>query len=123
MTRRQRQRPTASAAKSALTPEALDKLLAPIALYPDSLLAQMLLCAANPGKVGALDEWLGSHESLKGTELQDAAVKAGFEPSFVALSLFPQVVNTMAEQTEWTTRARAGVRGRSNRRCLPAFSG
>ncbi len=92
----------ASATKSALSPEALDKLLSPIALYPDALLGQMLLCAANPGKVGALSEWLRSHESLGGTELQDAAKAAGFNDSFAAIALFPQVVNTMAEQTQWT---------------------
>ena len=63
----------------------------------------MLLCAANPGKVGALSEWLAS-QTLKGTELQDAATKSGFEPSFVALVLFPQVVTTMAKDLDWTTR-------------------
>ena len=85
-----------------LTADALDRLLAPIALYPDQLLAQMLLCAGNPGKVGALSEWLASQQTLKGTELQEAASKAGFDPSFVALVLFPQVVNTMAERPDWT---------------------
>ena len=87
----------------AATPDALDRLLAPIALYPDQLLAQMLLCASNPGKVAALGEWLAS-QTLKGTELQDAATKSGFEPSFVALVLFPQVVNAMAGDLDWTTR-------------------
>ena len=48
--------------------------------------------------------WLKSNQNLKGTELQDAAVKAGFEPSFVALALFPQIVNTMAAQLDWTTQ-------------------
>jgi Protein of unknown function (DUF3300) len=102
----ERSAPQAASGKPAKSPGAdeLDRLLAPIALYPDQLLAQMLLCAANPGKIGALGEWLASHESLKGTELQDAATKAGFEPSFVALVLFPQVVNTMASQLDWTTR-------------------
>jgi hypothetical protein len=82
----------------------LDKLLAPVALYPDQLLAQILLCASNPGKVAALDEWLRSHESLKGTGLQDAAAQSGFEDSFVALALFPDVVSMMAQQANWTTR-------------------
>ena len=90
--------------KASLKPDDLDRLLAPVALYPDQLLAQMLLCAANPGKVGALNEWLASHQTLKGSELQDAATKSGFEPSFVALVLFPEVVSTMAEQLDWTTR-------------------
>jgi hypothetical protein len=93
--------PAAKTAKPAAT-EDLDKLLAPIALYPDALLAQMLLCASNPGKVAALDEWLRSHDTLKGTELQDAAKASGFDPSFVALVLFPQVISTMAQQLEWT---------------------
>jgi uncharacterized protein DUF3300 len=85
------------------TPEQLDKLLAPIALYPDSLLAQMLISAGNPGKVSALAEWMASHQGVKGTELQDAATKSGFEPSLVALVLFPQVVDYMASQIAWTT--------------------
>jgi Protein of unknown function (DUF3300) len=82
----------------------LDSLLAPIALYPDQLLAQMLLCASNPGKVAALSEWLASNTTLQGSELQDAALKSGFEASFVAMVLFPDVVNAMAGDLQWTTR-------------------
>ena len=91
-------------AKAQLTAAELDRLLAPIALYPDQLLAQMLLCAANPGKVAALGEWLHSQTALKGTELQDAAAKAGFDSSFVALVLFPQVVDAMAAEIDRTRR-------------------
>jgi hypothetical protein len=94
---------TKQTAAKAPKPEELDKLLAPVALYPDALLTQILLCTANPGKVGALNEWLAS-QTAKGTELQDAATKSGFDPSFVALVLFPQVVETMATQMDWTTR-------------------
>jgi hypothetical protein len=97
------QKPAASAAKPATPAAALDQLLAPIALYPDQLLAQMLPSASNPGKVAALGEWLAS-QTLKGTELQDAATKAGFEPSLVALALFPQVVTAMAGNLPWTTK-------------------
>ena len=89
--------------KPALTPDALDRLLAPVALYPDQLLAQMLLCASNPGKIAALNEWLASQGTLKGTALQDAAAKSGFDESFVALVLFPDVVSAMSGQIEWTT--------------------
>jgi uncharacterized protein DUF3300 len=81
----------------------MDKLLAPVALYPDQLLSQMLIAAQNPGKIGALNEWLAS-QSLTGSELQDAAGKSGFDGSFVALVLFPQVVTYMASQTDWTAR-------------------
>jgi hypothetical protein len=91
--------------KTAATSKAagIDSLLAPIALYPDQLLAQMLLCAGEPAKVVALHTWLGSNSALKGTELQDAATLEGFDPSFVGMTLFPDVVKFMAEQVEWTT--------------------
>jgi len=52
--------------------------------------------------VAELDKWLKTNATLKGTQLQDAAVKAGFDASFVALALFPQVVTKMAEQIAWT---------------------
>ena len=80
----------------------LDQLLAPIALYPDSLLAQMLMSATDPVKITELDKWLKANQKLKGTPLQDEAVKAGFDASFVALTLFPQVVAQMADQIAWT---------------------
>lgn len=89
--------------KPATSSSELDAMLAPIALYPDQLLAQMLLCATNPGKVGALDEWLQSHVALKGTDLQDAASQSGFDDSFVALAIFPDVVSIMAQRMDWTT--------------------
>jgi uncharacterized protein DUF3300 len=81
----------------------LDQLLAPIALYPDQLLAQILLSAGDPTQVTKLDQWLKSMSSAKATQLQDAALKAGFDPSFVALALFPQVVSKMAADIKWTT--------------------
>ena len=62
----------------------------------------MLMSATDPSKVTELDKWLKSNAKLKGTPLQDAAVKAGFDASFVALVLFPQVVTYMAEQIAWT---------------------
>ena len=81
----------------------LDEVLAPIALYPDSLLAQMLMSATDPAKITELDKWLKS-QKLKGTQLQDAAVKAGFDASFAALVMFPDVVHWMAGQPEWLTK-------------------
>src|SRR6185436_7686829 len=61
-----------------LDPAYLDKLLAPVALYPDQLLAQMLLCSGNARKVGELGAWLKQNAALKGSELQEAAEAAGF---------------------------------------------
>jgi hypothetical protein len=91
-----------AAQASPLPTGTLDELLAPIALYPDSLLAQMLMSATDAAKVTELDTWLKANQTLKGTPLQDAAVKAGFDASFVALTLFPQVVAKMADQIAWT---------------------
>jgi hypothetical protein len=96
--------PPGAAAPAAAAPADLDRLLAPIALYPDQLLAQMLLCATKPGTVGALAEWLRSHDNQSGSALQDAAAAAGFEDSFAALVIFPDVVNAMASQMDRTTR-------------------
>jgi hypothetical protein len=84
-----------------LSPDALDKLLGPIALYPDQLLSQILLCAAEPAKLMTLGEWLASKQNLKGTALQEAAMKAGFDASFVAIVVFPQVVDMMLSQPDW----------------------
>src|SRR6188768_3007346 len=91
-------------AAKAVAPAELDQLLAPVALYPDQLLAQILLCSEKPSKVGALAEWLAGHQALKGSALQDAAVASGFEPSFVAIVVFPDVVHAMATQPDRTAR-------------------
>jgi hypothetical protein len=96
--------PGSAAAGQAPTAADLDRRLAPIALYPDQLLAQMLISAGDPDGVKALDQFLKSHPTLKGTDLQDAALKDNFQPSFVALALFPQIVAQMAGQLETTTR-------------------
>ena len=58
---RQSRRPRTSA-----KPDELDRLLAPIALYPDALLAQMLVCATKPAKVAALNEWHGGESDAQG---------------------------------------------------------
>jgi len=93
---------SSSSASLAPTAAELDQLLAPIALYPDQLLAQILLCAADPAGITALNQFIKNHPTLKGSELQDAALKDNFEPSFVALVLFPQTVALMAGQLDQT---------------------
>ena len=81
---------------------ALDKVLAPIALYPDALVAQILMCSTNAAKVRDLQAFIQKNKNLKGTALQEAAGKQGFDPSYVALTLFPQVVKTMNDSIGWT---------------------
>ena len=72
------------------SPEALDKLLAPIALYPDQLLSQILMCSAKPGKVATLAEWLAG-QTVKGSALQDAATTFGFFEKSVSFMTPPFV--------------------------------
>jgi len=93
---------TPVAAAAPVAPDVLDKLLAPIALYPDQLLTQMLLCTSNPPKIQELSGWLVMNAELTGTALQNAAEKAGYQPSFVVMTMFPQVVNYMADNIAWT---------------------
>lgn len=81
----------------------LEQLLAPVALYPDALLAQVLTSATSPGQVTEMNNWLQQNQNLQGTALQEAAEQKGFDASFIALALFPDVVNQLASQIEWTT--------------------
>lgn len=84
------------------TPASLDSLLAPVALYPDQLLAQMLESSRIPRRVQEFSGFLVTNKALTGTELQDAARAKGFEPSLVLLAVFPKVVNFMADNPAWT---------------------
>lgn len=88
---------------SGMDDQAMDKLMAPIALYPDALLAQALTCSASPDQVKAVNEWLKRNISLKGTDLQRAAQAAGFAPGFIGMVLFPDVLSLMEKKMEWTT--------------------
>jgi hypothetical protein len=80
----------------------LDQMLAPIALYPDSLLAQILVAAAFPDQIAEADHWLKANPDLKGDALNDALDKMNWDLSVKALAPFPQVLAMMVEQTAWT---------------------
>ena len=96
---------TQTATPKATTPDqqALDKLLAPVALYPDALLAQVLACASSPQQVTEVNQWLQQNKKLQGTALQEAASQKGFDASFVAMVLFPDVLTMMGQNMEWTS--------------------
>ena len=66
------------------TQSEIDRLLSPVALYPDQLLAHILLCAATPAKVSELADWLAANQALKDGDLRNDP--GGFEPSFVPRS-------------------------------------
>jgi Protein of unknown function (DUF3300) len=82
------------------TPEELDQLLAPVALYPDSLLSQITTASTNPQEILDADNWLQQNPDLSGAALTDAAVKQGFDPAFIALVNFPQVLQMMADNVD-----------------------
>ena len=82
------------------TPDELDQLLAPVALYPDSLLAQITTASTNPQEILDVDNWLLQNSNLSGEALTNAAQAAGFDPAFIALVNFPQVVTMMAENID-----------------------
>jgi uncharacterized membrane protein YgcG len=86
------------------TPQQLDELLAPIALYPDALLGQVLGASENPQEVIDAGNWMGLKENqgLKGDALDKATKKAGFSPPMQSLLHFPDVVDMMANQIDWT---------------------
>ena len=82
------------------TPQQLDQLLAPIALYPDSLLAQITTASTNPQEILDVNNWLGQNQNLTLSQLTAAAQQQGFDPAFIALVGFPQVLGMMAENID-----------------------
>jgi hypothetical protein len=86
------------------TQQELDQMLAPIALYPDSLLAQILTAATYPIEVVQADRWVKSNKNLKGEQLNAALDQMKWDLSVKALVPFPQVLATMSEKLDWTQR-------------------
>ncbi len=82
------------------TPQQLDQLLAPVALYPDALLAQITTASTNPQEILDVDNWLAQNRNLTVSQLTAAAQQQGFDPAFIALVGFPQVVQMMAENID-----------------------
>jgi len=86
-----------------LAPEALEDLLAPIALYPDVVLGHVLAASTNPQEVLDAGNWLIQNASLSGKELDQAAGPLGLSTSMRALLQFPEVVDMMCMKLDWTT--------------------
>jgi hypothetical protein len=83
-------------------PEALEELLAPIALYPDPVLMQVLTAATNPQEVLDAGNWLIANPSLDGDALDEAAQQVGFTPPVRGLIQSPQVIDQMCLNMGWT---------------------
>lgn len=86
-----------------LTPDQIDSLVAPIALYPDPLLAQVLAACTYPLEVVQLSQWLMKHKDLKEKALADAVQKEDWDPSIQGMAGLPDVVKQLAENIEWTS--------------------
>lgn len=91
-----------SADATTWTPEALEELAAPIALYPDPVLEQVLIASTNPQEVLDAGNWLLDNKNLNGKALDQAAEQMGFTPPMRALLPFPETVDMMAGQMGWT---------------------
>src|SRR5438132_4563523 len=81
----------------------LDSLVAPIALYPDPLLAQTLAASTYPLEIIQLQQWMDRNKNLQGKALADAVAKQPWDPSVQSLVEFPDVVQRMAGNIQWTT--------------------
>jgi hypothetical protein len=84
------------------TPEAMEELLAPVALYPDVVLGQVLVASTNPQEVLDAGNWLLQNQTLQGNALDEAAKQAGFTPPIRGLLQSPEVVDMMCSQMGWT---------------------
>ncbi len=85
------------------TPEQLQRLVAPIALYPDSLVAQILAASTFPEEVVEADRWVQAHPDLKGDALGQAVDQQPWDPSVKALAAFPSVLGNMDKNLSWTS--------------------
>jgi hypothetical protein len=85
------------------SPEELQQLVAPIALYPDALVAQILAAATYPTQIVEADRWIESHSDLKGEKLAKEVDKQPWDPSVKALAQFPSVLENMDKNLSWTS--------------------
>jgi hypothetical protein len=85
------------------TPEELQQLVAPIALYPDALVSQIFAGATYPTEIVEADRWMQEHPNLKGKDLANAVDQQSWDPSIKALTQFPSVLANMDKNLAWTS--------------------
>jgi hypothetical protein len=93
----------AQPARAPLAPEQLDTLVAPIALYPDPLLSQVLAASTYPLELVEAQQWLDQHRDLQGQQLIEAARQMNWDASVQAMVVFPDVLRTLTQNVSWTT--------------------
>ena len=92
----------APAAPAALSTAQLEQLVAPIALYPDALVAQILMASSYPREVVSAARWVKANPSVKGEALETAMQQQPWDPSVQALTALPQVLGMMNEKLDMT---------------------
>jgi len=96
--------PPASSDQQLLKPEQLDALVAPIALYPDTLLAQVLMASTYPLEVVQAERWATEHKNLDGDRLKTEVEKQGWDDSVKSLVATPSVLTMMSKKLDWTQK-------------------
>ncbi len=86
-----------------LSPDQLDSLVAPIALYPDPMLSQVLIASTYPLEAIQLQQWLAQNKGMNEQQLADAVKKQDWDPSIQSLAGLPDVVKLLADNIKWTT--------------------
>ena len=86
-----------------LSANELQQLVAPIALYPDALVAQVLGAATFPDQIAYANDWLQQNKNLSGTGLMQAVDAQPWDPSVKALTQFPSVLSNLAQNLSWTS--------------------
>ena len=89
---------------SLFKPEELEQIVAPIALYPDALLAQVMMASTYPLEVVEAARWAKQNPKLEGKALQDALLKQSWDPSVKSLVAFPEVLTMMNDKLDWTQK-------------------
>jgi hypothetical protein len=86
-----------------LSPQQLDTLVAPVALYPDRLLSQILAASTYPLQIAEAAQWLQQNPNMQGPQLVEAARQQNWDPSIQAMVVFPDVLSRLASDIRWTT--------------------
>ncbi|HTA44222.1 MAG TPA: DUF3300 domain-containing protein [Bryobacteraceae bacterium] len=86
-----------------LSPQQLDDIVAPIALYPDPLVGEVLAAATYPLEIVEAQQWVNDHPKWKPSKLMDEAKKQNWDPSVQGLVAFPQALHLLSQDVTWTT--------------------
>ena len=106
--------PAPAASDQLLKPEQLEALVSPIALYPDSLLSNVLMASTYPLEIVQAERWLTRNKNLSGDALKAAADKQAWDDSVTALTATPPVLAMMSSELEWTRKLGDAVLGQQS---------